>query len=199
MTASYICNRIPHSALNMETPHKKLYRKDADLSHLKIIGARVFVHIENPNKLGHTSWEGMVCGFSETENNSYRIWNPKTRRVVESRNVVFIETPASRGQAALAATRSRVTVVRFQRRHARRQLRLAQRHAAERAELHLRSEFRRQHACRNDRTASASTSLTRRNFPLGSLACGSSARVSYTGGIITSTSAYTCFCGTKSN
>ena len=115
MTASYICNRILHSALNMETPHKKLYRKDADLSHLKIIGARVFVHIENPNELGHTSWEGMVCGFSETENNSNRIWNPKTRRVVESRNVVFIETPASRGQAALAATRSRVTVVRFQR------------------------------------------------------------------------------------
>ena len=35
----------------------------------------------------------MVCGFSETKNNSYRIWNPKTRRVVERWNVVFIETP----------------------------------------------------------------------------------------------------------
>ena len=34
-----------------------------------------------------------MCGFSEIESNSYRIWNPKTRRVVESRNVVFIETP----------------------------------------------------------------------------------------------------------
>ena len=68
-------------------------RKDADLSHLKIIGARAFIRIKNSNKLGHTSWEGMVCGFSETESNSYRIWNPKTRRVVESRDVVFIETP----------------------------------------------------------------------------------------------------------
>ena len=55
MAASYICNRIPHSALNMETPYKKLYEKDADLPHLKIIGARIFVHIKNPNKLGHTS------------------------------------------------------------------------------------------------------------------------------------------------
>ena len=35
----------------------------------------------------------MVCGFSETESNSYRNWNPKTRRVMESRIVVFIETP----------------------------------------------------------------------------------------------------------
>ena len=97
MAASYICNRIPHSALNMETLYKKLYGKNADLSHLKIIGARAFVHMKNPNKLGHTSWEGMVCGFSETESNSYRLWNPNTRRVVESkkesRNVVFIETP----------------------------------------------------------------------------------------------------------
>ena len=93
MAASYICNRIPHSALNMATPYKKLYGKDADLSHLKTIGARAFVHTKNPNKLGHTSWEGMVCGFRETESYSFRIWNPKTRRVMESMNVVFIETP----------------------------------------------------------------------------------------------------------
>ena len=73
MAASYICNRIPHSALNMETPYKKLDGKDADLSHLKIIGVRPFAHIKNPNKLGHTSWEGMVCDFNETESNSYRI------------------------------------------------------------------------------------------------------------------------------
>ena len=93
MAALYIWNRIPYWALKMETPYKKLYGKDANLSHLKIIGARAFVRIKNPNKLGHTSWEGMVCGFSETESSSYRIWNPKTLRVVESRKVVFIETP----------------------------------------------------------------------------------------------------------
>ena len=93
LTTSYLCNRVPHSALKMETPYKVLYGKEADLSHLKIIGSRVFVHIKDSTKLGHTSWEGMVCGFSENESNSYRVWNPKTRRVVEARNVVFIETP----------------------------------------------------------------------------------------------------------
>ena len=48
MPASYICNRIPHSALNMETTYKKLCGEDADLSHLNIIGATAFVHIKNP-------------------------------------------------------------------------------------------------------------------------------------------------------
>ena len=96
---------------------------------------------------------------------------------------------ASCGQVALAATRSRVTVVRFQRRHARRKLRLARGHAVGRAELHLRSGFRRRHACQNGRVASSSASLTRRNFAWGSLASGNFARGSYTGGIITSTSA----------
>ena len=35
----------------------------------------------------------MLCGFSEDEALSYRVWNPKTRRVVESKNVTFIENP----------------------------------------------------------------------------------------------------------
>ena len=33
-----------------------------------------------------------MCGFSQSESNSFRMWNPKTRRAVESKNVVFIET-----------------------------------------------------------------------------------------------------------
>ena len=70
-----------------------LYGKDADLSPLIIIMARTFLHIKDANKLGHTSWEGMVCRFSRDESNSFRIWNPKTRRVVESRNFVIIKIP----------------------------------------------------------------------------------------------------------
>ena len=93
MVPSHICNRILHTVLNMETLYKNLYGKNAHLSRLKIIGTRAFVPFKNPNKLGHTSWEGMVCGFGETESNSYRIWNPKMRRVVESRIAVFFVTP----------------------------------------------------------------------------------------------------------
>ena len=67
LTAAYSCNRMPHSGLDMETPFKRLYGKEANLSHLKIISARAFVHIKNAKKLKPKSWEGMLCGFSEDE------------------------------------------------------------------------------------------------------------------------------------
>ena len=46
LTASYLCNRAPHSALNHETPYKTLHGKDADLGYLRVIGSRTFVHVE---------------------------------------------------------------------------------------------------------------------------------------------------------
>ena len=45
LTAACLCNRMPHSGLDMETPFKRLYGKETKLLHLKIIGARAFVHI----------------------------------------------------------------------------------------------------------------------------------------------------------
>ena len=47
LTAAYLCNRMPHSGLDMETPFKRLYGKEATLSHLKILDARAFVHIKD--------------------------------------------------------------------------------------------------------------------------------------------------------
>ena len=44
-----------------------MYSKDADLSHLKIFGARTFVHIKDAKKLEPRSWERMLSGFSEKE------------------------------------------------------------------------------------------------------------------------------------
>ena len=79
LTGAYHCNRMPHSGLNMETLFKRLYGKEANLSHLKTIGARAFVHIKDAKKLEPKSWEEMLCGFSEDEALSYRVWKPKTR------------------------------------------------------------------------------------------------------------------------
>lgn len=36
LTAAYLCNLILHTAPHMGTPHKGLYRKDANLSYLKV-------------------------------------------------------------------------------------------------------------------------------------------------------------------
>lgn len=49
-TAAYLANRTPHSALNIETPYKALYGKEATLQHLRTIGSRAFVHIEKHAK-----------------------------------------------------------------------------------------------------------------------------------------------------
>ena len=39
------------------------------------------------------SWERILCGFSTKYANSYRVWNPRTRNIIETRNVVFIKPP----------------------------------------------------------------------------------------------------------
>ena len=93
LTAAYLCNRIPHSGLDMGMPFKQLYGKEANLLHLKIISTRASVHIKDVKKLEPKSWKRMLCGFSEDEALSYWVLNPKPRRVVKSRNVTFIETP----------------------------------------------------------------------------------------------------------
>ena len=123
MAASYICNCIPHSALNMETPHKTLYGKDTDLSHLKIIGAKAFVHIKSPNKWHVVGRDG-VRHQRDQEQLLPHLEPKKASRDGKQEHRFNQNTTksSSRGQAALAATRYRVTVVRFQRRHARRQL-----------------------------------------------------------------------------
>ncbi|CAM9664076.1 unnamed protein product, partial [Sphacelaria rigidula] len=92
-TATYLINRVPHSALNDETPFKALYAKEAYVGHFRTVGARAFVHVEtHTKKLEPRAWEGRLVGYS-MDSESSRIYNPETRKVRESRNVVFIETP----------------------------------------------------------------------------------------------------------
>ena len=45
-------------------------------------------------KLEDTACEGVLCGYS-LNSKAYRIYRNKTARATESRNTVFIETPAS--------------------------------------------------------------------------------------------------------
>ena len=93
MAVAYLKNMTPHTALKRKTPFLMLHGEEADLSHLSVIEVRTFGHIKDSRKLDATAWEGKVCGYSE-EIFFYRVWNPKTHCVVESRNVTFIETPS---------------------------------------------------------------------------------------------------------
>ena len=48
--ATYRANLTPHSVLDMATPYKARFGKEADLSRLGTIGAGAFVHIETCTK-----------------------------------------------------------------------------------------------------------------------------------------------------
>ncbi|CAB1115976.1 unnamed protein product [Ectocarpus sp. CCAP 1310/34] len=93
LTAAYLLNRSPHSALGGATPYSKLHNKSPDLSGLRVIGARAFVHHEGyRTKLDDRAFEGKLCGFG-LDSQTYRVLNPSNGAVVESRNVTFIESP----------------------------------------------------------------------------------------------------------
>ena len=48
--ATYLANLTSYSALDMATPYKPRFGKEANLSRLKTIGARALVHIETDTK-----------------------------------------------------------------------------------------------------------------------------------------------------
>ena len=94
LTAAYLSNRSPHSALGGTTPYFRMYNKETDLSGLRAIRVRAFVHHETyTRKLDDRAFEGKLCGFSQ-DSRAYRIYNLAKGTVVESRNVTFLETPA---------------------------------------------------------------------------------------------------------
>ena len=93
-TAVYLSNRSPHSALGGPTQYFRMHNKEADLSGLRAIGAKAFVHRETyTRKLDDRAFDGKLCGFSQ-DSRAYRIYNSAKGTVVESRNVTFLETPA---------------------------------------------------------------------------------------------------------
>ena len=93
-TTAFLGNRAPHSAIVMQSPYKLLRGTEPDLRLLRVIGARAFVHIEmHSQKLELKTVEGRLVGYSNNSK-SYRVYDPVIRRIMESRNVIFIETPS---------------------------------------------------------------------------------------------------------
>eukprot|EP00903_Cladosiphon_okamuranus_P022099 g20321.t1 len=58
---------------------------------MKVLDRRELPRNDHREKLHYRAWEGLV-GYSK-DSRVYRIYNSRTRQVVESRNVTFIETP----------------------------------------------------------------------------------------------------------
>ena len=93
-TAAYVKNLCPHAGV-VTSPYEVWYGKSPSFNHLRIFGSTVYVHVPKEarppgTKLSPRAWKGIFVGYTSTTN-VYRIYNPLTNKIVESRDVVFHE------------------------------------------------------------------------------------------------------------
>ena len=76
-------NRCPHQILGLSTPKEAFTGKKLDVSHFKIFGSYVYVHVtkEARNKLEPTAEIGIFLGYTDTPHNCL-VYFPKNRMTV---------------------------------------------------------------------------------------------------------------------
>lgn len=92
--AMHLINRSVCKALVDKTPEEVWTGKKMDVSHLKIFGSPVMVHIPKQRR---TKWKSksekhIFVGYA-SEKKGFRCINPKTKQVTISRDVIFDERP----------------------------------------------------------------------------------------------------------
>jgi transposase InsO family protein len=95
MAVVYVQNRLSHSALGLKTPEEMFTEKKPKVSHLKIFGCPVFIHIpkEKRNKLEPSGKKGIFVGYCEVSK-AFRIYIPGHRHIEISRDMTFDEDAA---------------------------------------------------------------------------------------------------------
>jgi hypothetical protein len=85
--SNYIRNRVLSSTETV-TSYEIWFGKKPDLSHLRVFGSQVFIHIpdERRKKLDPKSMEGILVGYCDTSK-AYRVWDPVTRKVKIIRDI----------------------------------------------------------------------------------------------------------------
>lgn len=92
-SAVYIRNRCPTAALKDVTPFERWYNKKPDVSNLKVFGCKAFVHVPDSKRKGKLSKKSLQCVFIgyPSNGNGFKLYNPTTRQMFSSRDVVFAE------------------------------------------------------------------------------------------------------------
>jgi hypothetical protein len=94
VTASYTHNRLP-SRVHGKTPWEKLFGEKPDVSHMRVFGARAYMHIpkENRKKMLSISERGVFVGY-ELDYKTYRVLRERDGQILVSRDVIVDEKPA---------------------------------------------------------------------------------------------------------
>lgn len=91
-TAVYLRNRTVAAGLNGKTPYEVWTNTKPDLSHLRIFGSTVMVHVakEKRHKWDKKSRECILLGYPENVK-GYRVFDLETRSIFISRDVIIME------------------------------------------------------------------------------------------------------------
>jgi len=91
-TVDYVQNIMPHRELGNKTLKDLFSRKKPEVSHLRIFGCHVYVHIpkENRSKLDPSGKKGIIVGYNESSK-GYRVHIPKLKKIEVCPNVIFDE------------------------------------------------------------------------------------------------------------
>jgi hypothetical protein len=83
---------LSHSAIEFKTPEEMFSGKKPEVSHLKIFGCPVFVHIleEKRNKLDPSGKKGIFVGYCEVSK-AFRVYIPGHHHIEISMDVTFDE------------------------------------------------------------------------------------------------------------
>ncbi|KAM1357424.1 hypothetical protein ACFX2H_031230 [Malus domestica] len=94
-TAVYLLNRCPTKSLDSITPFEAYSKRKPGIAHLKVFGSVCYVHTpsELRHKLEPKSIKGVFVGYAKCEK-GYRVFDPISKRLILSRDVVFDENSA---------------------------------------------------------------------------------------------------------
>jgi hypothetical protein len=91
--ASTACYIITHSScisLGKNTPIEVWSGSPADYSQLRVFGYTAYAHVNNA-KLEPRAAKCIFLGYQPSVK-VYKLWNPQTRKIVLSRNIIFNES-----------------------------------------------------------------------------------------------------------
>ena len=81
-TAVYVQNHTPHRVLENKTPEEVFFDKKPEVSHLRIFGCPVYIHIpkEKRTNLHPSGKRVLFVGYSEISK-AYRIYFPGFKKI----------------------------------------------------------------------------------------------------------------------
>jgi hypothetical protein len=91
-TTCHLVNRSPSSALDDTTPHEVWSGNKLSLQHLRVFGCDAYVHVpkEKRSKMDNKAEKCIFIGYKDGVK-GYNLWNPETKKIVYSQDVVFRE------------------------------------------------------------------------------------------------------------